>query len=100
MTPYQLCTNISTPTVGAAVSTSNKAEDTYKRSYQASLVGGGSATVLIQASNDNRTWVTLATITLSSTATSEGFSSEVPWLYVRANVTAVSTGKVDAVLCI
>ncbi len=100
MTPFQLCSNVSTPTVGAAVSLGSKTEDTYKRTYQASLVGGGSATVLIQASNDNRTWATLATIVLSSTATSEGFSSEVPWLYVRANVTAVSTGKVDAVMCI
>jgi type 1 fimbria pilin len=100
MTPFQLCSNVASPTVGAAVSVGSKPEDTYKRTYQASLVGGGSATVKIQASADNRSWLDLATITLSTTTPSEGFSSEVPWLYVRANVTAVSTGKVDAVMTI
>jgi hypothetical protein len=101
MTPYQLCSRVSTPTVGSAVVTAPKVEDPgYRRSFQASLVGGGSATVKIQASNDNKSWLDLATISLTAAAPSDGFSSEVPWIYVRANVTAVATGVVDALMAI
>ena len=66
------------------------------RSYQASVSGSGSATVKIQASNDNKSWITLATVSLNATTASDGFSSAVPWTFIRANVTAVSGGNVDA----
>jgi hypothetical protein len=54
--------------------------------------GEGSATVLIEVSNDLTTWMTLGTIELelSTTAVSEGFGTDVPWGYVRANCTAIT----------
>ncbi len=68
--------------------------ESYLRSFQATLVGGGSATVVIQASLDETGWVDLATITLAAATPSDGFAAEVPWRFVRANITAVATGKV------
>lgn len=54
--------------------------------------GVGSAAVKVEGSNDNATWVTLATInlTLSATPTADGFASDAPWAYVRGNVSAIS----------
>lgn len=54
--------------------------------------GAGSSDVLIQASLDNSNWVTLATIslTLSTTASSDGFAANAPWEYIRANVSTLS----------
>ena len=66
----------------------------YLRSFQATLVGGGSATVKVQASNDGVGWLDLATITLAAATPSDGFAAEVPWRLVRANVTAIVTGSV------
>jgi hypothetical protein len=93
-----LCAQIATPTTSAAIEFTEFVDSNpdFLRAYQATLVGGGSATVKIQASNDNLDFVTLATISLDSTTTSDGFSSAVPWRYVRANTTAVATGKVTA----
>jgi len=51
--------------------------------------GAYTATVTIKVSNDNTNWLTLGTITLSGTATtasSDGFASDAPWAYVRADV--------------
>lgn len=66
------------------------------RSYQASVSTGGSATVKVQATNDNKSWLTLGTITLTPSTLSDGFSSAVPWIFTRANITAISGGNVDA----
>jgi hypothetical protein len=61
--------------------------------------GAGSATILIQGSNDptNADWVTLATIgitlaTTIATGVSDGapISKDAPWAYVRAYVSAIS----------
>lgn len=55
--------------------------------------GAGSATILIEVRNDpNAAWITMGTITLtlSTTATADGFSSIVPWRYVRARISAIS----------
>lgn len=54
--------------------------------------GTGSATVKAQASNNDTDWLDLGTITLtlSTTSTSDGFTVEAPWRYVRGNVTAIS----------
>lgn len=101
MKTYQLIRKASTPTVGDAITTSttNKVDaEGYLRTFGAGLVGGGSATVKIQASNDNLSWLDLATISLNATTTSEGFAAEVPWVWVRANATAVTTGSVDVVM--
>jgi hypothetical protein len=54
--------------------------------------GAGAATVKIQVSNDAANWIDLATIslTLGTTATTDGFASSASWGHVRANVTAIS----------
>ncbi len=64
--------------------------------FQANVVGTGtvSATVVIDCSNDGVYWCTtpLATITLTAATTSstDGFTTQAPWKYVRARVTAIS----------
>lgn len=63
-------------------------------SFSASVVGTGavSATVVIEARNAaGGVWFTLATITLSGTASAaDGFGSLVKYMEYRANLTAVS----------
>jgi hypothetical protein len=66
-----------------------------KRTFQAkgtTSAGAGAATIKIQVSNDNSNWLDLGVIslTLGTSATSDGFASDAPWFYVRANVTAIS----------
>lgn len=85
---------------GAAFSPPTGEPESFIRSYQAGLVGGTSATVTIEFSNDNRTWIVAATITLAADE-AEGFSSGVPWRFVRANVIAISGGgAVDALFVV
>lgn len=65
------------------------------KTYQASgttSAGAGASTIVIQGSNNNSTWVTIGTITLtlSTTASSDAFTSDDRFTYVRANVTAIS----------
>ena len=52
----------------------------------------GAATVKIQVSNDGTNWIDLGTITLTlaTSASSDGLSAFAAWAYVRANVTAIS----------
>ena len=69
-------------------------KQSYLRSFQATLVGGGSATVKVQGSLDGAGWVDLATITLAAATPSDGFAAEVPWKWVRSNITAIATGSV------
>ena len=67
----------------------------------ATTSGAGSAVVKIQVSNDKTNWIDLATFTetLSSTAVTEGFISDSPWRYVRANVSSISgTGAYATVI--
>lgn len=66
-----------------------------KATYQATVSGTGAvtATVTIEYSNDgvNACSTVGGTITLSGTTSStDGFTSDSPWKYVRANVTAIS----------
>ncbi len=66
-----------------------------KRVFQAkgdTSAGAGAATITVEGSNDNTSWVTLGTIalTLGTTETNDGFASDAPWKYVRGNVTAIS----------
>lgn len=74
---------------------------TNNRTFQATVAGTGavSATVAIEVSNNNTYWVTLATFSLSgTTSNTDGFTSSAPWMYVRANCTAISgTGAVVTV---
>lgn len=54
--------------------------------------GAGSATIKVQVSNNDSDWLDLGTITLTlaTTSSSDGFTSEAPWKHVRGNVTAIS----------
>lgn len=61
--------------------------------FHAIVAGTGavSATVLIQVSNDNTNWLEMGVITLSGTTTaSDGFAVDAPWVYVRAELSAIS----------
>lgn len=66
-----------------------------KRTFQAkgsTSASTGSASVAVQVSNDGTNWLTLGTITLSlsTSESSDGFSSDSPWEYVRGNVLSIS----------
>ena len=84
-----------TPTYSAAVY-----KDSPYASFQAIETGTGAltATVIIQASNDEATykgtannWITIATISLSgNNSVTDGLTTVAPWKYVRAGVTAIS----------
>lgn len=70
-------------------------KDAPQTSFQATVTGTGAvtATVVIDVSNDGTYAVstTLGTITLSGTnSSSDGFTTNAPWKYVRARVTAIS----------
>ena len=63
--------------------------------FQATVTGTGAvtATVLIEGSNDGVYWCStpLATITLSgTTSSSDGFTTQAPWKFIRANATSIS----------
>jgi hypothetical protein len=66
-----------------------------KATFQATVVGTGavSATVTIEYSNDGTNVCSTVggTISLSgTTSASDGFTSDAPWKFCRANVTAIS----------
>lgn len=70
-------------------------KDSPKSAFQATVVGTGAvtATVVLEASNDGKYWLAtpLGTITLSGNgAASDGFTSDAPWKFVRARVTALT----------
>jgi hypothetical protein len=69
--------------------------NTADRTFQASgttSAGAGSAVVTIQFSNDKVNWIngTTITLTLGTTSTTDGFVSDAPWRYVRANLTTIT----------
>jgi hypothetical protein len=73
-------------------------------SFQATVNGSGSigATVVIQGSNDgvNAVSTVLGTITLSgTTVASDGFTTNAPWKWVRAVVSAPS-GTITSIACL
>lgn len=70
-------------------------KDAPQTTFQATVTGTGAvtATVVIEVSLDNTNWVAtpLGTITLSgTTSASDGFTTDAPWKYVRARVTAIT----------
>lgn len=93
-----------TPAAGVTTAAPTYGTPVYKdspyASFQAIETGTGaiSATVIIQASNDENTykgtasnWITISTITLSgTTSATDGVTTVAPWKYVRAGVTAIS----------
>jgi hypothetical protein len=70
--------------------------DTYTyHSFQAigaTTASTGAATILIEVSNNGTNYITLGTITLTlgTSATSDGFAVANSWNYYRANLSAVS----------
>lgn len=86
-------TILSGATATGAGSTFEPWGDTYTyHAFGTTGSGSGSATILIQVSNNGTNWITMGTIslTLSTTVTADGLSAIVPWKYHRANVTAIS----------
>lgn len=88
---------------GTGAGTGVNATCTYRtfQAYGTTSSGAGAATIKIQVSNDNSNWLDLGTIslTLATTASSDGFASSAKWQFVRANVTAISgTGASVSVL--
>jgi hypothetical protein len=66
-----------------------------KKTFQAvgtTSSGAGAATIVCRGSNDGSNWISLATITLtlSTTASSDGFAMDAPWRNIQCEVTAIS----------
>lgn len=64
-----------------------------KSTYQATVAGTGTvtATVIFEFSNDGVGWLAGETVTLSGTSSASGGGlNDAPWLYIRANLTAIS----------
>lgn len=57
-----------------------------------------SATIAVEGSNNNIHWVTLGTITLSTSGGTDGFATDAPWSFIRGNVTAISGTSAAATL--
>lgn len=64
------------------------------QAYGSTSAGTGAATILVQVSNVDvdATYITMGTIslTLGTTVTSDGFSSNAAWKYVRYKISAIS----------
>ena len=65
----------------------------------ASSAGTTSATVLLQGSNDNTSFETMATATLSGASDVAGVGLDVPWPYVRGNISAIA-GATPSLECL
>jgi hypothetical protein len=84
-----LLNSVTTPVTGSSYNVASKEE----RNFVCSVEGTGavSATVLLEASNNNQQWFTLATFSLSGTdSDADGYVSDDAWQFIRAKVTAVS----------
>lgn len=57
------------------------------------ITGITTATVLLQGSHEGTDWVTLATVT-----SDDGYVLTDPWKYIRANVSAYTSGTISVTL--
>jgi len=89
--------DILAPTVAATVTGDWMFKDAPKSSIQ--VVASDAATVVLEVSNDgiNAVATPLGTVTLAA-AGSDGFTTDAPWKYVRARVTA-NSGTVSVSIC-
>ena len=95
-----LLQNGTTATATAGVDLGQRSTKTFQ-ALGSTASGSGSATVQLQGSMNNTNWDTLGTIslTLGTTSTSDGFTSDDRYQYHRVNVTAISgTGANVAVI--
>lgn len=77
-----------TPLVGNRVNAGRA-----KRTYQATVVGTGAvaASVDIEVSNNGTDFLLLGSISpTGTTRATDGFTSDAPWAFARANVTSIS----------
>jgi len=90
--------DILAPTAAATVTGSWMFKDAPKSTIQ--VVATAAATVVIDASNDgvNAIATVLGTVTLAG-AGSDGFTTDAPWKYIRARVTA-NSGTVNVISCV
>lgn len=85
-----------TPTTGDAVENS-----TGTKSFHGKVTGTGAvtATIVVEGSNENSTWVTIGTITLSgTTSATDGFAHLSAWRYVRGRISALTGTGATATL--
>ena len=66
-----------------------------KRTFQLTgftSAGAGACSVNVEVSNDGTNFITLGNVglTLGTSVTSDGFTSDAPWRYVRGNVVSIS----------
>lgn len=88
-----LLSAVTSTTTGTATDAYDGRFEQDERTFTCVVSGTGSvsATVLVQVSNNNADFITLATITLSGTTSdTDGFVSDESWQYVRGKVTAIS----------
>lgn len=94
---YKLLDSVTTTGAGTAIQMPTTVGNipTAKSTFQAigsTSSGSGSATIKVQVSNDGTNFIDAGTITLtlSTTTTSDGFSIDAPWAFIRGNTTAIS----------
>lgn len=92
MSTKSLLVNGVTATGAVPVVATCAASGTTFQAFGTTTAGSGAATVVIQVSNDGANWIDLGTITLTlgTSATTDGFAALAAWAFVRANVTAIS----------
>lgn len=93
---YSLLANFTGLGAGPSVTAPANEKPEQLRAYSVGMTGGSGAVVRFQASTNARTWVTLATATLGP-GSAEGFSTAVPWAYVRCYVD-INDGTLDATI--
>ena len=91
MSTIVLLNNATAAVTGTAQNVQALRIPTYNRTFQASgqtSSGTGTATINVEVSNDNVTWIIMGTITLTlgTVATSDGFVSQANWTYVRGKI--------------
>jgi hypothetical protein len=92
ITPIVLLSGVTTVSTGTArdIAHLTDIEDRY---FTCKVVGTGAvtATVLVEVSNNNTDFFTLATFTLSgTTSATDGCVTEESWQYVRGRISAIS----------
>ena len=90
--------DILAPNASATLTGSWMFKDAPKSAIQ--VVATAAATVVFDVSNDgvNACATALGTVTLAG-AGSDGFSTDAPWKYVRARITA-NSGTVNVLMCV